>query len=242
MTNLKIMLAALFTAVMIIAGGGDVTAQVNPDIQLGSKIPVRPEKADPVRDGVVRDQFVRCSYSPYKEKVDVLLQNSDPITADFGAAGLDKRKMFRRDSLIQECLIIDGQEVQASISFSDIALRYMFLEAAYKTSHTNLPDGYADIVGAARTIVTTGTNEGLARSLGAFSDCLAAEDPVGAHAILYTGSGTSAEKEAAMAMVPALSACIMAGQELKLTPATIRTFAADGMWQRFVAPNTKVTD
>lgn len=217
---------------------GAALAQVNPDIQLGSRIPVAPAKKDPVLDGAIRDQYVRCTYPSLKDKVDVLLRNSDPVTVDLEAAGIDTRLNFR-DHQLRNCFVLEGDLVQASIAFTPHAFRYMMLEGAYRRAIDELTDGHLAKVAAPRKYVTSGGALPTAKSLGTFSDCIAAQDPRGADRLLRTGSGTEAERAAATAMVPALSACIVEGQQLQLTMINIRSFAADGMWQRFVADGSE---
>jgi hypothetical protein len=230
--------SAILGSLVILGLGGQLSspahAQVNPDIQLGSKIPVRPEKPDPVKDGLVRDRYVSCAYGPHQKQIDGLLDISDPLTVDFEGAGIEESKMFRQWN-IRECFVMQGDAVQSSISFSPSAFRYMMLEAAYLRAHTKTPVNYENWVAKPRDYVTTGEMLPTAKALGIMSDCIASQDPVNADKLLRTASGTKAEKEAAVALVPALSACIVAGQQLQLKPANIRGFAADGMWQRFVA-------
>ena len=224
--------------VAMLAAGSSLTdraeAQVNPDIQLGSKIPIKPEKADPVADGRIRDQYLTCAYGPHQEEIDRLLEISDPLTVDFEDAGIDGDKMFRRWNL-RQCFVTLGSTVQSSISFTPIAFRYMMLEAAYRRVHSNVPADAANWVPAPRKYVSKGSLLPTATALGTMSDCIAVKDPAGADRLLRAPSGTDAERKAAIALVPALSGCIVEGQQLELTPANIRGFAADGMWQRFVA-------
>lgn len=210
------------------------TAQVNPDIQLGSKIPVRPDKPDPVRDGIVRDNFVRCTYGPNKEKIDALLKISDPVTVDYDKAGIDTAKIFRRHKL-NNCFVTEGEEVQSSISMTPQAFRYMMLEAAYLSSFNVAPAELASRTPPKRIYVSVGEALSRAYVLGSFADCLIINDPEGADRLLRTPSGTSAEKKAATELVPSISKCLASGQQLTLTPANIRTFVADGLWQRYVA-------
>ena len=237
--------SAILGSLVILGLGGQISspahAQVNPDIQLGSKIPVRPEKPDPVKDGLVRDRYVSCAYGPHQKEVDGLLEISDPITVDFEGAGIDNSKMFRRWD-IRECFVMQGDAVQSSISFSPVAFRYMMLEAAYLRAHPEVPANHENWLARPRNYVTTGDMLPTATALGTMSDCIASQDPVGADLLLRTSSGTKKEKQAAMDLVPALSACIVAGQQLQLTPANIRGFAADGLWQRFVAGAPSASD
>lgn len=236
---MKKLRAPSLVAALIVAAGSlavPTSAQVDPDIQLGSKIPVRPAKPDPVLDGLIRDQYVRCAYGPNKDILDALLRGSDPVTADLEAAGIEPGKFFRQHTL-RQCFEAEGQVVQASIQFSPTAFRYLMLEAAYRSAVRELPAELEGHLASPRAYVSAEDQLPLARSLGAFSDCIAAHDAPAADRLLRTNAGSEGEKEAAMALVPALSACIVAGQQLKLTPANIRAFAADGMWQRFVAPS-----
>ncbi|MEH6663051.1 MAG: hypothetical protein V7679_15505 [Parasphingorhabdus sp.] len=237
--------SAILGSLVILGLGGQASspahAQVNPDIQLGSKIPVRPEKPDPVKDGLVRDRYVSCAYGPHQKQIDGLLAISDPLTVDFEGAGIKESKMFRQWN-IRECFVAQGDAVQTSISFSRSAFRYMMLEAAYLRAHPEVPANHEKWVAKPRDYVTTGDMLPTVTALGTMSDCIAVQDSVGADKLLRTASGTQKEKQAAMDLVPALSACIVAGQQLQLTPANIRGFAADGLWQRFVAGAPSASD
>lgn len=228
------------TAISAVAGQGLAHAQSNPDIQLGSKIPVRPEKPDPVKDGLVRDRYVNCAYGPHQKEVDGLLAISDPLTVDFEGAGIDEGKMFRRWN-IRDCFVTEGNAVQSEISFSGPAFRYMMAEAAYLRAHPDTPANPEVWIAKPRIYVTEGDQLPTAKALGTMSDCIVSHDPKGADQLVRTASGTKAEKQAAMELVPALSACIVAGQKLQLTPGNIRGFAADGLWQRFVAGSPSAT-
>ncbi len=230
-------------AIFVVGGplAGDAYAQVNPDIQLGSKIPVRPEKADPVEDGLVRDRYITCVYGPNQKEIDGLLAISDPMTVDFKGAGIDSSKMFRRWDL-RDCFIVEGAAIQSSISFAPPAFRYMMLEAAYLRAHSVVPANPENWVAGPRSYVSTGEMLPTAMALGKMSDCIVSQDPLGADQLLRTASGTKTEKQAAMDLVPALSACIVAGQQLELSAVNIRGFAADGLWQRFVAGAPSSTD
>ena len=225
----------LSLAVVSLSLAAPASAQVDQDVQLGSKIPVRPAKADPILDGQIRDRYVSCAYGPHKEKIDAYLIGSDPVTANPDDFGIDMKRMTRRHDL-RNCFELIGDQVQASISYTPTAFRYMMLEAAYLRAHEELPADQETRVAAPRSYVSTGERLELAKSLATLSDCMVAHDAVSADTLLRTRSGTKKETEAAMAMVPALSACITQGQDLKITAANIRSFAAEGMWQRFVAP------
>jgi len=231
-----IKIKAVVIASIGIAIATPAAAQVDHDMQLGSKIPVRPAKADPILDGQIRDRYVSCAYGPHRDKIDPYLLNSDPVTADPDKFGINMRQMTSRHDL-RNCFEVIGDQVQGSITYSDTAFRYMMLEAAYLRAYDKLPADHETRVAPLRNYSSKGERLALARSLATLSDCMVAHDPVNADRLLRTFSGTEEEKEAAMAMVPALGACIVEGQDLKITAANIRSFAADGMWQRFVAPN-----
>ncbi len=66
-----------------------------------------------------------------------------------------------------------------------------------------------------------------------FADCITFADVTGADALLRTGPATNDEGAAVRKLMPALSACVVAGQNLALTPSSIRSVVADGMWSRY---------
>lgn len=240
MIGLRKLIVTVFSLCAMFAAA-PVYAQVDQDVQLGSKIPVRPSKADPILDGQVRDRYVSCAYAPYKEQIDAYLIASDPASADPDDYGIDTKRITRRHDL-RNCFELIGNQVQASITFTPTAFRYMMLEAAYLRANRELPADHETRVAPPRSFASTGKSLELARSLAALSDCMVAHDAVNADALLRTDSGTKQEKEAAMALVPALGACITQGQDLQITVKNIRSFAADGMWQRFVAPDAETSE
>ncbi|MEZ5743881.1 MAG: hypothetical protein R3D89_09175 [Sphingomonadaceae bacterium] len=224
--------AILALAVALVPSGA--SAQVDPNIETGSKIPRRMEKVDPVRAGSLRDLYVSCTYGPSRKDIDRLLALSDPLTADFEGAGIRMNRMFDNNSL-RACFEVNPDSLRSQISMSDTAFRYMMLEAAYLYLFGELPADDGTSAPVERSYVSTGEKLVAAKALGTFSDCIAKNDPAGADALLRTPSGTSEEREAAKALVGTLGACLAAGQQLELSITNIRSFAADGMWQRYVA-------
>jgi len=219
-----------------VALGSNAIAQLRPETQLGSKIPVAPTKADPVVAGLVRDGYVRCVYSgPYRGKIDTLLLNSDPLTLDLDAAKFDLPKFLRSDDL-RSCFTADATQSRVSISFSENNLRYIMLESAYLINMPKMLPNADQLDRVERKFNAEPGSLEQAKAIAEFSDCIVNEDPVGADHLVRTDSNSDAEWKAASAMTPALSACLIAGQTMELKPANIRSFAADGLWQRFVAP------
>jgi hypothetical protein len=231
--KLRRALAALSACMIALIAAGAAHAQVDPDIEVGSKIPRRSKEADPVTAGLTRDLYRDCTYSPNRTAMDFFLAQSDPGSADLKAAGINGRKLFDANSL-RDCFVAEGRQARVELRMRNEDFRYIMLEGAYLYAVRQLPAGYANKVPAPRTFVSKNAELGAARPLAALADCIAEQDPVGADAILRTPSGTDKERAAAKALVPALSACMVAGRQYELKAANIRAFAADGMWQRYV--------
>lgn len=219
-----------------IALGGNAAAQMRPETQIGSKIPVAPTKADPLVAGLIRDGYVRCVYSgSYRGKIDALLLNSDPLTVDFEGAEFNLSKFLRSDDL-RSCFTADATQSRVSIAFSEKNFRYIMLESAYLSTIPKLPQNPDQLDRLERKFIAKPDSLTQAKAIAEFSDCIVNEDPVGADRLVRTDSNSDAEWKAASAMTPALSACLVAGHTMELKPVNIRSFAADGLWQRFVAP------
>ena len=218
-------------------------AQIEPESQLGSRIPVKPKTVDPVRAGVVKKGFARCLYTKNSAKTPVLLEYSDPVTLD-----LDKLKIPNDDLGkylgMSTCLgdQADGTQSAIGLRFSPIQLRAMLQEEAYLDAHAEPPalaEGSVEIV--QRNYFSEGDNLRAARGLGVFADCLVFKDTRNSDAILRTMPGSKEERAAAQALGPTLGACLVQGQTLSLSPSSIRGFAADGLWTRYVCSPTSTS-
>jgi hypothetical protein len=114
----------------------------------------------------------------------------------------------------------------------------MLAEEAYLAANPlppTLPEGATETV--ERTFVSKEDDFTLARALAAFGDCIVFRDTSKADTLLRTMPGSAAERSAAVALAPILGACLDEGSTISLTAASIRSFVADGLWNRFTRPH-----
>lgn len=211
-------------------------AQLKPETQLGSRIPVKPSVVGPERAGIVKKGFARCLYVNNRGKTPALLENSDPATVDFGKIKMPNDDIGKYLGM-ETCLGDQASGAQSAIGFrfSPIQLRAMLQEESYLDANKQaptLPAGSVEPV--QRNYFSDADKLGVAKASGAFSDCLVFNDTKNADAILRTMPGSKDERAAAQALGPTLGACLAQGQSLSLSPSSIRGFAADGLWTRYV--------
>ncbi len=114
-------------------------------------------------------------------------------------------------------------------------LRNLLAEELYLSGNSksiSIPQGGQESV--ARVYVTPNPSVAAALALADFADCITFADPADADALLRTGPATADERADVGGLMPALSACVVAGQNLTLTPGSIR-FRGRGrcMWSRY---------
>ncbi len=208
---------------------------MQPEAQIGTRFLKKPTEVNPREAGIERKNFGRCIYARIPDRVDKLLENSDPEGIEYYAAGTSRERFWQpigKDNFCGELNSAASERRQLTIS--NTAFRSMMLEEAYLARFKTmpaLPEDATEIISDRRYITEGATS---ARALGRFADCLIFRDEAGADALLRTMPGSDEEKQAARAMAPALGACLMRGQTLSLNTANVRAFAADGLWTRFV--------
>jgi hypothetical protein len=227
--------AGLSVTLAALLGFSDAKAQLHPESQLGSRIPVKPQAVDPVRAGFVRKNFGRCVFQRNPAAAEKLLMNGDPISVDMKAAGLEKglEPTFQASTCLGNQT--NGEQAAIGMSFKNTVLRSLLAEEAYLAKFKApavLPDGATENSG--REYVSTGDARAQAEGLGAYSDCLTFRDTAGADAVLRTMPGSAEERQAARTLAPVLGACLMQGQTISLTPTNVRAILADGLWNRYV--------
>ena len=197
----------------------------------GSFIRVDPIKiADKDRDRMFL-LFSRCLVKTAAPKVDQYLRRSDFSSFD---SGIGDPSIFLP---VEDCLgnsAIGFETVQAS--FSHRVMRSWLAEQVYLKEHKSFNALPVDIPAPpSRAYFSSNADLLVASRVGEFSDCLVANDSAGADALLRTERGSPAERSAAMSLAPALGACVVAGYNMKFSPAAVRAYAADGLWQRYEA-------
>ena len=240
---MKYAISALAAFIALTTVSEPVAAQMKGEQQVGSRIARQPRDAGNYHTGQFRDALKRCYYATYTSAADKFLAASDPATEAYPADTIDTRT-FRDTRWSKYCNHgLNPTIFKRQMSMSPSSFRYMMLEAAYLDKFpTGLPTDAAPVTaeasapwGVSRRYVSSGDDASKALFAGDFADCIAARDPSGADRILRTSYASKEEREAAEALVPTLGACLVDGSELPLSPVNIRSFAADGMWQRYVA-------
>lgn len=207
-------------------------AQLKPEMQTGSLVPVNPKALKAKDAGVVRKGFARCIYRAAPAKAAALLENSDAVSVDLAAA---KIKNVNDELQMSRCL---GNQISASesalgLKFSPPVLRDMLAEEAYLARNRTPPQVPPAPVAIAPKFVSSGFDLTIAQSLIAMTDCAILANIGDADAILRTPPASPAERAAAVALAPALGKCLPQGQRVAFDQANIRSRIAYAMWNRF---------
>jgi hypothetical protein len=235
-------LLALTLAVAITASAhGELRAQLEPTAPGGSLIKRKPATMDPKRQGVLMKSFSRCAYGRKTDEMLKLLRHSDPVAIDHAKAETDKLSTGP-DSLIADCLSrsFDTETLYMQVNFTHDRLRVQMMEEDYLTRATAVPT-VDPAFPPARAYVATGDDLLRAQAITRFSDCVVARDVAGADALVRTMPGSDDERSAARALAPALGACLLAGEQMKLNAASVRTYAVEGLWARFANGATEAS-
>ncbi len=212
--------------------------QLKPEVQTGSHIPVKPEAVPGREAGLIKKAFGRCIYESNKKAAAAILSHSDGIGIDLQSAKItDLVQTFK----MRDCLGEQVSETQSALGFrfGREMLHGLLVEETYLAGHPTAPTlaaGAVEVID--RTYVSIGDALPKARALGAFADCIVFTDVTGSDALLRTIPGSTGERAAARALVPALSKCLNQGAQLSMTPASIRGYVADGLWNRFSRPES----
>lgn len=231
--NIAILATLLVIGTMGPAFAKPSSGGMQPEAQIGTRFLKKPTEVNPREAGLERKNFGRCVYGRIPDRVDKLLENSDPEGIEYYGAGESQERFWQQIGKDNFCGALNSAASDhRQLTMSNSAFRSLMLEEAYLARFKQVPALPADATEAAdRRYMTEGATS--ARSLGLFADCLAFRDSAGADALLRTMPGSDEEKAAARAMAPALGACLTRGQTLSLNTANVRAFAADGLWTRF---------
>ncbi|MEO1730712.1 MAG: hypothetical protein AAFR64_08240 [Pseudomonadota bacterium] len=198
----------------------------------------RPKKnQDDAEARLLVNRFGKCIFDRRKEQSVQLLSVSDYKAIDYQNLGSGEF-ILTNQVLMDDCLgrARRGGITGMAMTFSNIVLRNALTEAAYLDTYSKretpieISEDAPEFL-ANRFFVQGATYED-ARVSASLADCVVHREPALAHAILYTKPGSDDEKEAVMAIVPAVSGCIPSGIELRLNVKSIRAFVADGLWAR----------
>ena len=230
------LLAKTFLASVIVSsccGVASARAQLKPEIRTGSMIPAKPKTVGAKDAGVIRKRFARCVYRGAPVKVIALLKHSDAMSVDMASANITN---VSDDLALDRCL---GNQVGIDQSALEYRLQPAFLrdllaEEAYLARNPVAPAPLSTTAPPLSVkFVSKGDQLALAQSMTAFTDCSVRKDVSHADALLRTMPGSDNELPAARALGPVLGACLMQGQNVKLSPKGIRALVAFAMWNRF---------
>ncbi len=227
------------TVVVAATTAAPVQAQLDGSKQAGSQIYSEPqEQNDPGTSSRYSKAVANCLYKRLgKEKISEYLKASDPVSTDLKQAGL---RWTRVERALEDCMgawaetyYPDVRMAKIGMSFSQNRLRALLMEEAYLDSQATplkIAEGSGELTD--RTYVSRGKNLATAQGLGNFADCVAYRDASGADAMLRTEPGSAEELAGAHSLGAVLGACLIQGQEIEFTAASIRAIAADGLWSR----------
>lgn len=202
--------------------------------QVGTRFKQQPKVTDEALQRQQTNYIALCVQKSVPNRVDWFLRNSD-----------DKEYVHPKGShsigtylVIDQCLgdTMNGMTLESTFFMSTSSIRGLLSEQAYlagRPAYVVAPEG---AVMPARSYIATGDELPSARGLGEFEDCIAITDPADADALLRTKPASLEEMTAARALAPTLGTCLPKGQTLSFTAQNVRSIAAEGMWQRFVAP------
>jgi hypothetical protein len=211
-------------------------AQLEPQMQTGSHIRVKPEVLDPLEAGRTRKQFAQCVYARNPALVRALLRHSDPETIDMTAGGTAPPKNLVEQLGLDGCLSAQMNATQAALGLkaSSLALRSLLLEEDYLAGNSAPPQlRAAEAEDTGRIYISQGDALARARAFGQLADCVTFADTASADALLRTMPESDQERMAARALAPVIGPCMTEGQTIKVNAAVVRTIAADGLWARY---------
>ncbi|WP_338465856.1 hypothetical protein RXV95_09745 [Novosphingobium sp. ZN18A2] len=207
---------------------------LNPESQIGTRFKQKPNSLDEAQRRELVNYVALCVQKSVPQRTDWYLRNSDDKSYVKPKGSHNIGTFLVVDYCLGDTMI--GATKERGLSTSQSAMRGLLAEQAYLANRRTYIAPPPDSVVPARTFVATGDDLPIARGLAQFEDCIAMTDPAGADALLRTKPASIDEDTAARALAPALGKCLPKGQTLSFTAQSVRSFAAEGMWQRFVAP------
>jgi hypothetical protein len=210
-------------------------AELKPYVPTGSRIAQNPSEVNEELARKIRKKFAACVYNRNEDRSVRFLQSSDPSGAiDFQKLGWKGSAMSKRLSM-SHCLgrAMTSSQSQLLMQIQESSLRNLLSEEAYLANHKvpfEISEGSDEML-PARLYIEAETLD-KAKTIGAFSDCVVYRASAEADAILRTDPASEEEAVAAKALIPTLSVCLDEGQKLEFTIASIRSYAAEGLWSR----------
>jgi len=195
---------------------------------------VPPERMDKVeRDQTksMENQFSKCLYHRSMEDSLALLDKTDFGFSDFKQVNLDAEKAMRIYGF-NDCLgrVADLNHTAVAMRFYPANLRQWLLQAAYLAQYpkgpTWLKPGYLI---DPREYPLSRDNPSVRMPMD-FADCVVAADPYDADFLFRTAGSSADEQDAVTKLTPALGPCLPQGAQIRLDPATLRSWLGEGLW------------
>lgn len=241
--------AAFILAVALLVSAEPVLAQGNDDdytplnsrIRRAREFPLEPRtfldpqvvsNANRTRNRNMVDQFARCLWDRSNEDGISLLDRTDFGFVTFAQIGITNNDQLLESFPIETCLDRVGRTQQTGVrlSYTAEAIRRWYLQAAYLDTY---PEGPAWAVpgnaAGARSYPLSANNPAVHTSLD-FGDCVVAQDPHAADYFFRTAPESPEEAAAIQGLMPALSPCLPAGQQIELAPFALRVWLGEGLW------------
>ena len=200
-----------------------------------------PQKVKPLSQDELaeaRAKLGECLYKHNQAMAGKMFDHSDSLMVDYKGMGV-ANPMFAFD--LQACMKYNVPQMMGMVFTAPNGLRQLMLEQAYLQHFQSAPKPLLDAKGEPalappHSFASTGDKLPGAVAFAQIADCTAATGYEQADKLLRTPFGTPAEREAAIALAQStLGSCIPEGQNISLTPASIRSIAAEGMWHRYRA-------
>jgi len=192
----------------------------------------RMDKVERDQTKSMENQFSKCLYHRSMEDSLALLDKTDFGFSDFAQIGLDGNKAMRIYGF-SDCLerVAATHNTSVAMRFYPPNLRQWLIHAAYLDRYpkgpTWLRPGYLI---QPRSFPLSPGNPSVKAQMD-LADCVVATDPNNADFFFRTVSGSEDEKEAIDKLAPELGPCVPQGVQLQISPALLRAWIAEGLWQ-----------
>lgn len=200
----------------------------------GTRLNTSPNEVELGEMRVIQRKFAACLYDFFPDQSEELLNSSDFLNFDEEASeiawnwlGSDRGKRCLWRAVGQR----SGQSTTMTVPVP--VLRNLLTEAAYLKENNGALETNSDD----SEILTTryfalSQDPDQARLIAGFGDCVVYRQPELADNLLRTKPASEGEGLAVGALAPHLGDCLQSGRDISLTPASLRTIVADGLWAR----------
>lgn len=193
--------------------------------------PTRINKVSKKRSRAMIGLFSRCLYRRSNEGSLAFLAKTDFGFRNFEQIGEENDRAFRSYGF-KSCLtkVARAQNSSVVLRWSAEGLRQWLVEAAYFAQFSDGADWVkpGNVV-AARTYPLSERYPGVHVAMD-FADCVVAGDPFTADFFYRTPAGSDDEKEALSEIMPSLGPCITEGQQMDITPFSLRIWLGEALW------------